>query len=356
MYKRLEDTAFLITLVLVTILFAVLMKPFFGAVLWACVLAILFSPLQRFLLMRWKRRNLAALVTLLACVCIGIIPTLFLVVSFFHQGALLYQQLQSGQLNPADWLNRIHQGFPAVQQFLAEFNIDISSINKELASSALSGSHFLAQHAVKLGQSTLSFLVSLGLMLYVLFFLLRDGKKLMHLLVRMLPLGNEREELLLAKVAEVTRATVKGNLVVALVQGALGGLIFWILGIPSPLLWGVVMVALSMVPVVGAAVIWVPVAIYLFATGSWIQGSILVAFGICIIGLVDNILRPLLVSRDTKMPDYLVLLSTLGGIGLFGLNGFLLGPLVAVLFMAFWGIFARDFNHEPPALEENNNN
>lgn len=150
--------------------------------------------------------------------------------------------------------------------------------------------------------------------------------------------------MLFAKFAEVTRATIKGNLVVAIIQGALSGVIFAILGIPGALLWGVVMILLSLIPVVGAALIWGPVAIYLFAAGEWVQGSVLVGFGVGVIGLVDNVLRPILVGRDTKLPDYIVLLSTLGGIGLFGLSGFVIGPLIAVLFAAFWDIFAREFS------------
>lgn len=146
------------------------------------------------------------------------------------------------------------------------------------------------------------------------------------------------------KFSEVTRATVKGNLIVAVAQGSLGGLIFWILDIPGPVLWGVVMTVLSMIPVVGAGLIWAPVAIYLFAIGEWVDGAILAGFGAFVIGLVDNILRPILVGRDTKLPDYVVLLSTLGGFSLFGINGFVIGPLIAALFLTFWEIFILEFN------------
>lgn len=355
MQKFIEHGSFLLALSLVSLLFMTLLQPFYGAILWACVLSLLFYPLQRWLLARWHRPNLASSITLLACVCIGVVPALFVILSFFQQGAELYHQLQSGQLNPSVWLEHIRQSFPEVQEFLARFNIDLASINQQLADSALSGSRFIAQRAVTIGQSTLQFFVSLALMLYLLFFLLRDGAFLAELLKRALPLGDEREELLMQKFAEVSRATVKGNLIVAIVQGSLGGLIFWFLGIPAALLWGVIMIALSMIPVVGAAIIWGPVAIYLFATGSIVEGTILTVFGVVIIGLVDNLLRPMLVSRDTKMPDYLVLLSTLGGIALFGLNGFVMGPLVAALFIAFWGIFERDFHPSEPqddTLEE----
>src|SRR5690606_21116170 len=134
--------------------------------------------------------------------------------------------------------------------------------------------------------------------------------------------------------------------VVAAVQGALGGLIYWILGMPAALLWGVAMAVLSLIPAVGAGLIWAPVAVYLFATGEAVSAVVLVLYGVLVIGLADNILRPILVGRDTRMPDWLVLLSTLGGLVLFGINGFVIGPLIAALFIVFWQIFCRDF--QPP--------
>ncbi|MBY0418431.1 MAG: AI-2E family transporter, partial [Pararheinheimera sp.] len=197
--------------------------------------------------------------------------------------------------------------------------------------------------ALSIGQNTFGFILSLCLMLYLTFFLLREGPRLVELMIKALPLGDKRERILFAKFAEVTRATVKGNLVVALVQGALGGLIFWLLGLPAPILWGVVMAFLSLLPAVGAALVWLPVSLYWYATGDWVIATILVAYGALVIGLADNILRPLLVGRDTKLPDYLVLFSTLGGITLMGINGFVLGPMVAALFLVFWQIFIDEF-------------
>ncbi|MDX5335573.1 MAG: AI-2E family transporter, partial [Marinobacter sp.] len=190
------------------------------------------------------------------------------------------------------------------------------------------------------------FFLGLALMVYLAFFLIRDGQKLVELLIKALPLGDERERLLFAKFAEVTRATVKGNLLIAIIQGALGGVIFWILGISGALLWGVVMAIFSLLPAVGAAIVWIPAAVYLAAIGDVVPAVILTVYGMVVIGLADNLLRPILVGRDTKMPDYLVLLSTLGGIVMFGINGFVMGPLVAALFMAFWGIFIREFGNE----------
>jgi len=138
----------------------------------------------------------------------------------------------------------------------------------------------------------------------------------------------------------VVRAMVKGTILVAIAQGFLGGLIFWALGIHAPVLWGVIMAFLSLVPALGAAVVWVPVALYLLATGAMMKGIVLIAFGAGVIGLVDNVMRPYLVGKDTAMPDYVVLISTLSGIAIFGLNGFVVGPLIAAMFIAVWGIAA----------------
>jgi predicted PurR-regulated permease PerM len=154
-----------------------------------------------------------------------------------------------------------------------------------------------------------------------------------------IPLREEQKAALFGRFAVVVRATVKGGILVAIVQGALGGLAFWFLGVHAPLLWAVLMSFLSLLPAIGAGIVWLPVAIYFLATGSIWQGVGLIAYGVLVIGLVDNLLRPFLVGKDTKLPDYVVLLSTLGGIEVFGLNGFVIGPVVAAMFMVAWENF-----------------
>ena len=172
-----------------------------------------------------------------------------------------------------------------------------------------------------------------------MFFLLRDEAALSRRIREVIPLRAERQRALLLKFTTVIRATVKGDMLVALLQGALGGLIFWVLGIGAPVLWAVVMAFFSLLPGIGAALIWAPVAVYLLATGSVWQGMVLMAFGALFIGLIDNFLRPFLIGKDTKMPNYVVLISTLGGIATFGLNGFVIGPVIAAIFIAAWDIF-----------------
>lgn len=346
MSEKLEQSTFLITLALVTLVFGLLMMPFWVPLLWAVIIAVLFHPMQVWLGKRWgDRPNLTALTTLLTCMVLVVLPVLFLLGSFLQQALSIYQQIESGEIQPGNYVERVREAFPAVQGLLERFDIDVNTLRENAAQAAVAASQFLARNALAFGQGAFGFVLQLALMLYVAFFLLRDGRVLVDLLIQALPLGDERERLLFQKFAEVARATVKGNLLVAMVQGMLGGLIFWILGLPAPLLWGVVMTVLSLIPAIGAGLVWLPAAVYLYAIGAWVSATVLIAYGVLIIGLADNLLRPILVGRDTKLPDWMVLLSTLGGIVMVGISGFVVGPLIAVLFVAFWQIFSREFNH-----------
>ena len=341
----LEQNSFLALLVLVTLAFLFLLKPFFAPIFWACAFALIFYPVQQRLLRKWPHRpTLVTLGTLSICTVVVVIPVLGVAASFVTEGLALFQGLQSGAWNPSDYLEKFRTGFPSVYHGLQHLGVDFSHLGDQIMVALKAAGQFLGKRALAVGQNTFQFFVDLGLMLYLAFFLLRDGPQLVDMLIRALPLGDDRERMLFDKFAEITRATIKGNLAVAAVQGALGGFIFWVLGIPAALLWGVIMAVLSLIPAVGAGLIWLPVALYLYAVGDIVHGTILMAFGLLVIGLVDNVLRPILVGRDTKLPDYLVLFSTLGGLALFGITGFALGPLLAGLFVAFWQIFIADFN------------
>jgi predicted PurR-regulated permease PerM len=347
MYEKLETRTFLAMLVGVSLAFILLMKPFFGPIFWAMAIALIFHPVREKLVTRLgDRPNLIALLTLLLCLVIVIIPVLALVTSLVAEGVTVYQKIQDGRLRPGEYIDQVVSSFPAIEAFFAEFGINFSEVRDRAVSVFVGGSQLLAKQAIGFGQNAFQFFIGLALMVYVAFFLLRDGNKLVDLMIKALPLGDERERLLFAKFAEVTRATVKGNLLIAIIQGALGGFIFWALNIQGALLWGVVMAIVSLLPAIGAALVWVPAAIYLAAAGDIVSAVILTAFGTVVIGLSDNLLRPILVGRDTKLPDYIVLLSTLGGLAMFGINGFVMGPLVAALFMSFWGIFIREFGEE----------
>lgn len=348
MRERLEQQSFLAFLILVTVAFLLLLRPFYAPVFWAFAVALIFFPMQRRLLARWPgRRNLAAMITLLLSIVVVVIPVLVVAASFIREGLAVYDRVQQGEFDPASYLQKLEAAFPSAHYWLQRLGVDFSDLGAQLMSGLKAAGQFLAKRALDVGQNTFQFFVNLGLMLYLTFFLLRDGPALVNLLIRALPLGDDRERMIFSKFAEVTRATVKGNLVIAVIQGALGGLIFWALGMPAAVLWAVVMALLSLIPALGASLVWVPVALYMYAIGDVTEALILVLFGVFVIGLVDNLLRPVLVGRDTKLPDYLVLFSTLGGLTLFGITGFALGPLLAGLFISFWQIFIQEFNVEP---------
>jgi predicted PurR-regulated permease PerM len=270
--------------------------------------------------------------------------------SLIQEGATVYQNIRSGQLDFGAYFQQVIKALPPwVVNLLDRFGLSsIPLLEEKLSAGAVQGSQIVAKQAINIGQNAFDLVVSFGIMLYLLFFLLRDGTGLSMRVRQAIPLSMEHKRHLFSKFTTVIRATVKGNVVVAATQGALGGVMFWILGIQGALLWGVLMAFLSLLPAIGAGLIWAPVAVYFLLTGAIWHGVILIAFGVLVIGLVDNILRPILVGKDTQMPDYVVLISTLGGMALFGLNGFVIGPAIAALFIAVWDIFssAKEANQD----------
>jgi predicted PurR-regulated permease PerM len=348
---ELQRKTFLLMLIAVSLAFAWILLPFYGAVFWGSVLAIIFTPFYRKLLVLTKQRpNLAALTTLLICLIAVILPVIVMTASMLQEGVAVYQRIRSGELNFGAYFQQVISGLPPWLVNLLDRSglTNISELQEMLSTGVLEGSQFIAMHALSIGQNTFEFVISFGIMLYLLFFLLRDGAALSSKIKQSIPLSTEHKRHLFSKFTTVIRATVKGNVVVAAIQGALGGVIFSLLGIQGALLWGFVMAFLSLIPAVGAGLIWVPVAIYFLVTGATWQGIVLIAFGVFVIGLVDNLLRPVLVGRDTKIPDYVILISTLGGLVLFGLNGFVLGPVIAALFIAAWDLFSSSKEVPPP--------
>lgn len=326
---------------LVTIAFIWILLPFYGTILWGAIIALLFAPLNRWLLPRLgQRRNLAALTTMLAALVIVVLPTVLVVASLAREASQLYARIESGEIKPALWLRGLFNALPDwLTDLLARFGLgNFDLIQRKLTQALTQGSQFIATQTFNLGQDMLGLVIGLFIALYLAFFLVRDGGPLVRSIRMAIPLPPDDKQELLEQFGTVLRATVKGNLVVALVQGALGGLAFWVLGVNAALLWAVLMAALSLLPAVGAGLVWGPVAIWLFATGEVWQAVGLALYGVLVIGLVDNVLRPLLVGKDTGMPDYLVLISTVGGIAVMGINGFVIGPVIAAMFVAVWDI------------------
>ncbi len=339
----LQSKIFQLLVIAVTLAFAWILWPFFGAIFWATVLAILFAPAFRHLSARMPRkRTLAALITLTIILVLVILPSALITGLMLQEAFGVYDRIQSGELNFGRYAQQVLAALPPwLTSVLDRFGLtSLGDVQEKLSAGFAKGFQFFATQALNIGQNTFEFIVSFFIMLYLLFFLLRDGDALARRVRNAIPVQDELKRNLSGKFTTVIRATIKGNLVVAVVQGALGGLIFWFLGVHAPLLWAVLMAFLSLLPAVGAGLVWLPAAIYFLVTGDTWQGIVLIAYGVLVIGLVDNVLRPILVGKDTKMPDYVVLISTLGGMAIFGLNGFVIGPAIAALFIAVWDTVA----------------
>lgn len=341
---RIEDGGFLLLVLLVTLGFAWLLLPFFGAILWGVVAAIVFAPLNRRLVGSFGgRRSLAAAATLLIILALVIIPAILLGISLVQEAAVIYAKVQGGQIDFLPVLAGLRDALPRWAQTMLDSSglTDLEGARRTLGSSVASWLQSVASQALVFGQGALRFLAALGIMLYLSFFLLRDGDSIGRQVKSAMPLRPAMRDALMEHFVVVVRATMKGTVVVAVLQGIVGGVIFWLLGVQGALLWGLLMGFFSLVPAVGTGIVWVPVAIYLLATGQVWQGLVLTGAGIFVIGLIDNLLRPVLVGKDTRMPDFVVLIATLAGLELFGLNGFIVGPTIAALFIAVWKIIAE---------------
>lgn len=251
--NRFEDRAFLLLLAGVSLAFLWMLRPFFDVIFWGIVIALLSTPVYDALQRRSMGRNLAALTCVILSLVLIIVPCAYIFYTFINEVANLYGRLTSGGHDIRETLEKLREVAPGVQDWLTRYGYGPEVITQKLSELAVKVSGLVARNTVALGGSTVNFLVDLCIMLYLAFFLVRDGKQLRVLLIRALPFGDHREDLLFAKFAEVLRATVKGSLLVAMAQGALGGLIFWVLGIKAPVLWGVVMTLLSLIPVVARA-------------------------------------------------------------------------------------------------------
>ena len=347
--QHVENGGLILFLMLITVALLLVVSGFIGALLWAMLAALLFQPIFQRFARRWPgRRNIAAALTLLVITVAVVIPAMILASVVVDQAAGVYQQMRGGQIDFATYFKQMHDALPGrLQQWLDSAGLSSLERAQARVTATLSNSaSTLTRQALSIGANAAAFLLAFGVGLYVTFFLLRDGEQIGTAVVRALPLEHSVATRLAEKFVAVVRATIKGSGVVALVQGALGAVTFWIVGLPAALLWGVLMAVAALLLAVGPAIIWGPVAAYLLATGAVWQAAVVIGSGVFVIGLADNVLRPMLVGRDTGLPDWLVLVTTLGGIDLLGLSGIVVGPVVGALFLTGWAILSeqRDEN------------
>jgi len=336
-----EHPGFLLFLALVTLGLTMIVLPFAAPLLWATLAAIMFQPLHQWILAKWPgAHNRAAGATMLVITFAVVLPAFLIGSKVVEDAASIFQAFQDGEIDVAAWFAQIFAALPQqIQQTLAGYGLgNFELVQVRLQELAAESSGLIARQAVAIGGGALSWFLALGVGLYVTFFLLRDGTQTGKAIVRTLPVSKDIATRLAERFLAIVRATIKGSGIVAVVQGMLGAITLWIVGMPSIALFGVLMGIFSLLPAVGTGIVWVPVAIYLLATGAIWEGVFVIISGVAIIGMADNALRPILVGRDTGIPDWIILVTTLGGIARLGIAGIVVGPLLAGLFLAGWAM------------------
>jgi len=344
---KLSRYFFVATLLLTTVLFFWMVRAFAVPVLLAAVFATLFYPLfEAFVRVFRGRRNLAAFFCCFLLL-LGLVVPLYVVADMVAREAIelygtagdqLAEIMRKGETGPLGRLRNL----PFVSQLRLE-EVDWPSTLRNALSSAGS---FMATVINKTSRGTIQVIIILFTTLFTMFYFFRDGQAMLRRLRGLIPLDREYKEAIAKRFSSVARATVKGTLLIALVQGTLSGITLWIFGVGSPILWGVVAMFLAIIPLVGAWLVLYPAALIQIVTGHLWQGIGILIVTIVVIVNVDNLMRPRLVGQETGMHDLMVFFSTLGGIGMFGPMGFIIGPMIAALFLSMLDIYSEEYKDD----------
>lgn len=339
-----QKGALLLLLIGVSVIFLKMISGFLIPMFLAALFAGLAFPFYKKLVRLVRgRESTAAFLTLLIVVTLVVIPLTFFLGIVVDQAMDVTESVTpwvQEELGNQDLLDRLQARLPeSIQEMLPEMD----RVKAKLGELASRVGTFMVNSLASLTQGTAGFFLDLFILLFSMYFFLTKGREMLARVLYLLPLNSSQENRLLERFTSVTRATLKGTLVIGIVQGMLGGLGFFFVGIPGAAFWATIMAVLSIIPAVGAALIWIPAVVYLFAVGSVGPGLFLLAWSAIIVSSSDNVLRPKLVGRDAKMPDLMILIGTLGGIGMFGATGVVLGPVLAALFMTLWDLYGEAF-------------
>ena len=347
----LNQVILILVVLLISALFVSMIQQFLMVILISGIFAAMLQPIyQRF--NRWfrGRSNLSSAMTLLFIFVVILLPLLGIL-------GLVAGQAVSISKTVKPWIEQQIQQPGALTETLQSLPLydtieSYGDVIMEKAGEVVSKlSSILFEGVSTATLSTFNFFFLFFIFLYVMFFFLKDGKLILEKILYYLPLTDQDETRLLNRFTSVTRATVKGTLVVGIIQGGLAGLAFWIFGIDNALFWGTIMIVLSIIPVVGSSIVWIPAVIILAGMGHYGKAIGLAMVCGLVVGSVDNLLRPRLVGKDTQMHELLILLGTLGGIGMFGIIGFIIGPIIAALFVTVWEIYGETFKEYLPEVK-----
>jgi predicted PurR-regulated permease PerM len=326
-------------LLVVSIAFIVMMRRFLVPLLLAAIFAALVNPLYKGLERAYRGRKAFASITTILIVFLVVVVPLMLFAGILVSEAIQVSNsavpwIQRQLHNPDEFMQRL-QALPFADRIASHQ----TQILQRLAETVRAVGTFMVNRLSDATRGTVSFIFNVGILLYAMFFFLVDGRSYLDGIMGSLPLSPAERSRIVDQFVSVTRAALTSTVVIGVIQGTLGGIALGIMGVPGSVFWGTLMAVLSMIPGLGTAIVWVPVCIYLFATGRVGVSIGLAVYFMLVVGSVDNLLRPRLVGKGTQMPDLLVLLSTLGGLMMFGAVGFILGPVLAALFVTTWNIF-----------------
>jgi len=333
----------LFMIVLMTYLFLKVIWPFLFTILLGGIVTGLFYPLyKRLTKMLRGRESYASFVSCLIILLVIFLPLAGVLAVVTGQALEFYSKVDVYMHRVSFDTDQI-TNWLGVEEYLKKYEIDEAVLLEKVGELAKAASTFLVKSIQSVTQGAFNIIAMLFVMLFSMYYFFKDGPAFLDKFKKMSPLDDANEDRLIEKFASITRATIKGTMVIAIIQGCIGGIAFWIFGVSSPLFWGLIMAFLSIIPVVGSGLIWAPAAVIQLVLGNWIPGLGILAVGVVIISTVDNLLRPRLVGKDTELHPLLIFFGTLGGISVFGIFGFILGPIVAALFVTIWDIYASEF-------------
>lgn len=333
-----SQNAYYLLLAVITILFVSIIFNFAAPILWSIVVSIIFYPIYEKLFLMTNKKSLSSILSLILISLLVIMPAIAILGLIGNE---LINFINSSDNYSFEHYAEMIPNESIINQLLSWSGLNITELTEWADDFLISASKVLYESVSTISVNVINFFVSLFIFVYLTFFFLKDGEKILQHCMDAFPMKNEDESFLLSEFQKTTRATIKGTVIVALAQGFLGYLTLLLIGVNGALIWGAVMALLSIIPAVGTILVWLPISLILFLNGEIMDASLLIFSGIFIIGMIDNLLRPMLISKETRIPDYLILLTTIGGISIFGITGFIVGPIIASLFISIWSLSSR---------------
>ena len=339
-FSSIQNTFFFGLLTLSTLAVLFVAHNFIQPIFWAVITGIVFYPLYRHLQALFKNNTAASLLSILIILIVVILPLYTLSLLVAHEAFDAYKNITQSK-GSAQILTQIH----ALDKPLQAIGIDTARLHTDLSDIAKMSISYIGKEAVNFGRNAAHFFLQFFVVLYLLFFIFKDGTHATKRIREILPLGDAREQIIFTQFVSITRAIFKGTVIIALLQGIIGGVLFYLVGIHATLLWTVLMILLALIPAVGPSLLLVPTGILFIINHSLWQGALLIA-GAVVISVIDNVLRPMLVGKDVQLHDAVITIAMLGGMSVFGFSGLIIGPLVTGFFFTMWQLFEQDYKLE----------